>query len=125
MTKDTRRNAPMRDGVVKRGTTWSYVIRVDGKPTWRGGFARRKDALDARHAQLAVLGKGGDPFPERIKLREFVHERLVPHWRTQGKPREATWQRYVALLDGWVLDTLGSVDLAKIGPLTFRRCSTR
>ena len=44
--KSTPKNMPkLRDGVMKRGHTWSYVIRVKdpesgiSKPRWVGGFA--------------------------------------------------------------------------------------
>ena len=50
-----RKNTPrLRDGVMKRGTTWSYVIRVKdpetgiSKPRWVGGFATEEDAKAAR-----------------------------------------------------------------------------
>ena len=44
----------MRGGVVKRGATWSYVIRAKDpatgvtKPKWVGGFATRGEAEAAR-----------------------------------------------------------------------------
>ena len=54
MPASTRTNTPrLRDGVMKRGTTWSYVIRVKdpetgiSKPRWAGGFATEEDAKAA------------------------------------------------------------------------------
>lgn len=44
----------VRDGVTKRGSTWSYVIRVRdpetglSKPRWVGGFATEAAAKAAR-----------------------------------------------------------------------------
>jgi integrase len=44
----------LRDGVIKRGTSWSYVIRVPdpatgvSKPRWVGGFETEADAKAAR-----------------------------------------------------------------------------
>jgi hypothetical protein len=36
MTATTRKNTPrLRDGVMKRGTTWSYVIRRRCSSRWR------------------------------------------------------------------------------------------
>jgi Arm domain-containing DNA-binding protein len=50
-----RQNVPrLRDGVMKRGQTWSYVIRVKdpetgiSKPKWVGGFATEQAAKAAR-----------------------------------------------------------------------------
>ena len=46
--------ATLRDGVMKRGTTWSYVIRVTdpatgkSKPKWAGGFPTEQEAKAAR-----------------------------------------------------------------------------
>ena len=55
MPETSRKNTPrLRDGVMKRGTTWSYVIRVKdpetgvSKPRWGGGFATEDDAKAAR-----------------------------------------------------------------------------
>jgi hypothetical protein len=55
MPAANRMNTPkLRDGVMKRGTTWSYVIRVKdpetgiSKPRWVGGFATEQDAKAAR-----------------------------------------------------------------------------
>ena len=53
--KKPRKSTPkLRDGVMKRGNTWSYVIRVNdpetgiSKPKWVGGFATEEEAKAAR-----------------------------------------------------------------------------
>jgi integrase len=53
--KAARTGAPrLRDGVMKRGRTWSYVIRVPdpatgvSRPRWVGGFETEEDAKAAR-----------------------------------------------------------------------------
>ena len=44
----------LRDGVIKRGASWSYVIRVPdpatgmSRPKWVGGFENEADAKAAR-----------------------------------------------------------------------------
>jgi integrase len=62
MTENTSRQdtaavgqAPkLRDGIMKRGKTWSYVIRVKNpetgvsRPRWVGGFDSAADAKAAR-----------------------------------------------------------------------------
>ena len=46
--------ASLRDGVIKRGSKWSYVIRVVdpesglSAPKWVGGFATEEEAKTAR-----------------------------------------------------------------------------
>jgi site-specific recombinase XerC len=65
MPVTTRKNTPrLRDGVMKRGTTWSYVIRVKdpetgiSKPRWVGGFATEQDAKAARDEARVNARKG-------------------------------------------------------------------
>jgi integrase len=55
MPATNRKTTPrLHNGVMKRGTTWSYVIRVKdpetgiSKPRWVGGFATEEDAKAAR-----------------------------------------------------------------------------
>ena len=55
----------LRDGVMKRGKTWSYVIRVPdpetgvSKPKWVGGFATEDEAKAARD-EARVKARRGD-----------------------------------------------------------------
>lgn len=43
----------MKDGLIKRGETWSYVVRVRDpktgkmKPQWKGGFTTKTEAKRA------------------------------------------------------------------------------
>ena len=53
--KSSRKNvAKLRDGVMKRGHAWSYVIRIKdpetgaSRPRWVGGFATEDEAKAAR-----------------------------------------------------------------------------
>jgi integrase len=54
----------VRDGIVKRGKTWSYVVRVKdpetglSRPRWVGGFASEADAKAARD-QARVTARSG------------------------------------------------------------------
>ncbi len=69
MPATTRKNTPrLRDGVMKRGTTWSYVIRVKdpetgiSKPRWVGSFATEQDATfrpGLRPEGMAPSGQSG------------------------------------------------------------------
>jgi hypothetical protein len=55
----------LRDGVMKRGTTWFYVIRVKdpetgvSKPPWVGGYATEQDAKAARD-EVRVTARRGE-----------------------------------------------------------------
>ena len=64
--KAARTSAPkLRDGVMKRGRTWSYVIRVPdsatgvSKPRWVGGFETEEAA------KAAILGLNGKDWKGR------------------------------------------------------------
>ena len=54
----------LRDGVIKRGASWSYVIRVPDpatgvtKPRWVGGFATEQDAKAARDEARVKARRG-------------------------------------------------------------------
>jgi integrase len=90
---------------------------IGRRAQWQSQGAVSKKAAQAElRKRLGILDKGGDPFPSEITLSALVHERYVPHVRTQGKPRAETVRRYVELLDRWVLPSLGGMDVAKIGP---------
>ena len=54
----------MRDGIIQRGATWSYVVRerdpLTGttKPKWHGGFPTRTEARKARDSARNAVNKG-------------------------------------------------------------------
>lgn len=103
------------DQCPKCGATLEPPIKLR-RQRWSQTFARKADAEQAARKALGILDTGADPFPEKITLRALVHDKWVPHLRTQGKPRETTWTRYVELLDRWVLPDLGNIDMTKVGP---------
>src|SRR6185312_15477189 len=76
MSATNRKTTPrLHDGVMKRGTTWSYVIRVKdpetgvSKPRWVGGFTTEQDAKAARDEARVKAGTAstsiatGSPWP--------------------------------------------------------------
>jgi transcriptional regulator with XRE-family HTH domain/DNA-binding CsgD family transcriptional regulator len=76
----TERRPPMprlRDGVIKRGASWSYVIRVPDpatgvtKPRWVGGFATEQDAQAARDRRASGPGALTDRQRAVVVLRLF------------------------------------------------------
>ncbi len=53
----------LRNGVIRRGNSWSYVIRVTdsggvSKPRWVGGFATEAAAKRARDEARIAAGRG-------------------------------------------------------------------
>jgi len=93
MPATTRKNTPrLRDGVMKRGTTWSYVIRVKdpetgiSKPRWVGGFATEEEAKAAR-AQVRVSARQGQYIDRNsITLTAYLDQWLEAH-AVESSPR--------------------------------------
>jgi len=75
-------NGTMRDGLIKRGSTWAYVVsEVDAttgrkKPVWHGGYATQEDARVARDDARAKANKG-HVAASRQPLGEYLDEWLV------------------------------------------------
>src|SRR5687767_7048028 len=74
--------AKMRNGVVKRGSSWSYVIWVEDlataerKQKWRGGFATHAEAKAAREEALVAIRSGAWVAPDAQTVREFLNDWL-------------------------------------------------
>lgn len=75
----------LRDGVMKRGTTWSYVIRVKdpetgvSKPRWVGGFATEDDAKAARDEARVKARRGEYIDRNAITVAEYLDQWLDSH----------------------------------------------
>ena len=103
MPATTRKNTPrLRDGVMKRGTTWSYVIRVKdpetgiSKPRWVGGFATEQDAKAARD-QARVSARHGEYINRNsITVAAYLDQWLEAH-AVEVKPK--TLQDYRHLIN--------------------------
>jgi hypothetical protein len=68
----------LRDGVTKRGSTWSYVVRVrdpetgTSKPRWVGGFATEAAAKAARDEARVKARAGGYIDRGRITVSDYL-----------------------------------------------------
>jgi integrase len=71
-------------GTVKRGKTWSYAIRVDGKQMWKGGYRTQRDAFKAKTDALAKRNQGLLSQPERANLDSYMREIWLPSLRIKG-----------------------------------------
>ena len=93
MPATTRKNTPrLRDGVMKRGTTWSYVIRVKdpetgiSKPKWVGGFATEEKAKAARDEGRIKARHGEYIDRNRITVTAYLDDWIDAH-AMEIKPR--------------------------------------
>lgn len=106
--------AKLRDGVMKRGRTWYYVIRVAdpetgmSKPKWVGGFPTEKAAKEARDDARVRARRGEYVDRNRLTVAQYLDEWIAGH-AVEIKPK--TLAGYRDLLDRYVRPRIGSVRL--------------
>ncbi|MFD0773763.1 tyrosine-type recombinase/integrase [Streptomonospora algeriensis] len=111
----------MRDGVMKRGKTWSYVIRVTdpetgvSKPKWVGGFATEEDAKAARDEARVKARRGEYVDRNSITVAEYMAEWIEAHG-VEIKPKTLYMYRY--LINRYILPRLGGTRLQAVRPAT-------
>jgi integrase len=109
----------LRDGLVKRGSTWSYVIRVHdpesgvSRPRWVGGFRTEAEAKAARD-QARVSARSGQ-YIERnlITVGAYLDQWLIAH-ALEIKPK--TLQDYRHLINRHVKPRIGGLCLQAVRP---------
>ena len=115
-----RRTTPrLRDGVMKRGATWSYVIRVKdpetgiSKPKWVGGFATEEAAKAARDEARVKAHHGQYIDRSAITVGTYLDDWIEAH-AVEIKPK--TLQDYRHLINRHVRPHLGELRLQAITP---------
>src|SRR5512133_3632019 len=79
--------ASLHDGVIKRGRSWSYVIRVTdpltgvSRPRWVGGHATEAEAKAARDKARQRARRGEYVDRSSITVEEYLSSWLVAHSR--------------------------------------------
>ncbi len=124
-SKATRKDAPrLRQGVMKRGNTWSYVIRVKdpetgvSKPRWVGGFATEDEAKAARDESRVKARRGEYVDRNRITVAAYLDDWIDSH-AMEVKPR--TLQDYRACLRLYVTPRIGHVQVQAVRPSTITK----
>ena len=111
----------MKGGLVKRGDTWSYVVRVRDpltgkkKARWVGGFATQREARAARDAARDAANKGTSVAPSRVTVREYLEEWLEGQ-ATQRKP--TTLASYTMHVRHHIVPRIGGERLQELTPGT-------
>ena len=109
----------LRDGVTKRGSTWSYVVRVrdpetgTSKPRWVGGFPTEAAAKAARDEARVRARAGGYIDRSRITVGDYLDEWLEAH-AMEIKPK--TLHDYRHLIKRHVKPHIGEVTLQAMRP---------
>ncbi|WP_184844220.1 tyrosine-type recombinase/integrase [Kribbella solani] len=106
---------------MKRGKTWSYVIRVIdpetgvSKPKWVGGFAEEDDAKEARDEARRAARRGEYVDRNAITVAEFLGDWLDAH-SLEVKPRTLDGYRY--LVRQYISPRIGHMRLQAVRPST-------
>jgi integrase len=123
--KGKRKNATkLRDGVMKRGSTWSYVIRVKdaetgiSRPRWVGGFANEEAAKAARDEARVTARQGEYIDRNSITVSAYLDDWIESH-AMEIKPR--TLLDYRACIRLYVTPRIGNMPIQAVRPSTITR----
>ena len=110
----------LRDGVIRRGASWSYVIRVTdssgaNKPRWVSGFRTEADAKAARDAARVAARRGEFVDRSRITVEQYLAQWLEAH-ALEVKPK--THEDYRSLIATYVTPRIGTLPLQNVRPST-------
>jgi integrase len=109
----------MRDGVIKRGATWSYVVRekdpATGKtrPRWYGGFPTRREAKEARDAARTAVHRGTYVAPQDMTVKAYL-ERWINGHSVELKP--STAKSYRDKIRVYLVPTIGHERVQSLSP---------
>lgn len=116
--------AQVRDGVVKRGKSWSYVIRVAdpetgvSKPKWVSGFPTEEAAKAARDEARVAARRGEYVASNRMTVKQYLVEWLDAH---QLEVKPSTHAGYTYLVEAYLIPRIGSRRLQALKPATLTR----
>lgn len=110
----------LRDGVIRRGTRWAYVIRVTdasgvSKPKWVGGFATEAAAKAARDEARVAARRGQFVHRHDVTVEEYLAAWLEGH-ALEVRPK--TLEDYRSLIERYVNPRLGKMRLQSVKPST-------
>jgi integrase len=109
---------------MKRGTTWSYVIRVrdavtgESKPKWVGGFTTEDDAKAARDEARVKARRGEYVDPHTITVGEYLDEWIEAH-AVEIKPKTLTDYRH--MIDRYIKPNIGTLRLQAVRASTITK----
>ena len=109
----------MRDGIEKRGGTWTYVVRVRDpqtghmKDAWVGGFATEHEAKVARNAARTAADQGTAVAATRITVREYLEEWLEA---SAARVRPTTLVSYTLHVRRYIVPAIGAGRLQQLTP---------
>ena len=108
----------MKDGIVKRGSTYTYVVREPDPATgksrqrWKGGYKTRAEAAAARDAARVAARRGEAVSASRQNLAEYLRE-----WLDQVDVKPKTKAGYEYNVQHYIIPRLGGVRLQDVRPV--------
>ena len=113
-----------KDGIAKRGSTYSYIVRVKDPETgktkqkWISGFATKAEAISARDKARTDARTGIFVSPTKIT----VQDHFEAWWTIKSqKVKPTTADNYRQILDRYILPNLGSIALKDLTPVLIER----
>jgi len=112
-------NAKLKDGIVKRGDKWSYVVRVADpetgltRPKWVGGFFSEAAAKAARDEARVSARRGEYVNRDTVTVRDYLLEWLETHMGSV-KPKTLAGYRYD--IERYVIPRIGGQRLQGLRP---------
>ncbi len=109
----------MRDGIIQRGTTWSYVVRERDpqtgktKPRWVGGFPTRAAARKARDTARHQVNRGTYVAPQSMTVGNYL-DRWVEAHAVELKP--STAKSYRDNIGRYLKPALGHERIQSLSP---------
>ncbi len=107
----------MDGGLMQRGKTWSYVISLGrdehGKKRqeWRGGFATKKAAREARTDALSRLQHGAHVPPSKQTAAAYLREWIAGK---ANRVRPSTWTSYRLNVERHIIPRIGGRKLQEL-----------
>ena len=117
----------MKNGIAKRGSTYTYAIRVPDPKTgktksqWVGGFKTENEAKRARDKARVTVANGTYVAPARMTLEEFLGYWIKIHAQTL---RPKTIEGYEGVIKRYINPRLGKMQLIQIRPSHIQRLYT-
>lgn len=115
----SKTKAGMRGGVIKRGTSWSFVVREKDpetgltKPRWVSGYATRKAAAAARADAMAAMNHGTYVAPREMTVGDWLDQWIDGH-ALELKPSTAA--SYRANIARYLKPHLGAERVQSLSP---------
>lgn len=113
-----------KDGIAKRGSNYSYIVRVTDPETgkkkqkWISGFATKAEAVSARDKARNEARTGIFVSPTKIT----VQDHFEAWWQIKSqKVKPTTADNYRQILDRYILPNLGSIALKDLSPVLIER----